>query len=70
MSIQPIDIFSIVCLGITTVLFYFILRPTAFSFESGYGLGALIEILYRLVLLIPLFGIWMIYFFVRWIFKV
>lgn len=70
MSIQPIDIFSIICLITTVVLFYFILRPTEISFDVRYGLATLIEVLYRLILLIPLMGIWMIYFFVRWIFKV
>lgn len=70
MTLQLIDVFSIACLIATTVLFYYILRPTKTNMFDGYGIGMLIEIQQRGLLLIPVLAIWAVYFFVRWIFKI
>ena len=70
MTFQPIDVFSLFCLSATVILFYYMLKPTDSDLYAGYGMSWFIEVLLRALFLIPLFGIWAVYFFIRWIFKV
>lgn len=54
-----------VCVFVSVVIVYFLLRPYKADYTIAGGVGFLLEFLYRALLLIPLLLVWLIYFVIK-----